>query len=75
MDLSEFQEQSNHGFVVEFQNNMKGHLSPANDYDYTMIVKTDADFRLFSNNWRVEVSKENTDNHNINKFKIGHGNN
>ena len=55
MDSNEFQEQSNHGVVVEFQNNIKGHLSPANDHNYTIMVETDSDFKLFSNNWDVDV--------------------
>ena len=76
MDSNEFQEQSNHGFAVEFPNNVKGHLSPAHYDDYTIVVETDADFRLFSNNWvdvHVDVSevpkmaKKNTNNHDINK--------
>ena len=67
MDSNEWQDQSNHGVVVEFQNNIKGHLSPAND-DYTILVETDADFKLFSNNWDVDVSKQNTNNQDFNKL-------
>ena len=54
--------------AVKFESGMKGYLN-GEDLDCSIVVNMDADVKLFNNNWKVSVTKEEhllTNNQNVN---------